>query len=134
MKDDKSMLILAMYVDSIFQVFGSSLRTEVDLVEDDCKLVLVEYNSGFITYDLTPVIYTFRDISEALSRFLQSEYGGYHNAVDIEFDDITGRRKMFVRSVIIAIKFDEIYFLVPSSVSNMVGIVNTIMNTLVRKL
>ena len=44
MKDDKYMKILAGYVSSVFQDFESFLRTEVDLVEDDFKLVLDEYN------------------------------------------------------------------------------------------
>ena len=47
MKDDKYMLILAMYIDSVFQDFESFLRTEVDLVEDDIKLVLDVYGSSF---------------------------------------------------------------------------------------
>ena len=56
MKDDKYMLILAMYIDSIFQDFENFLRTEIDLVEDDIRLVLDEYNSSFITYGLEPAI------------------------------------------------------------------------------
>ena len=44
MKDDKYMLILAMYIDSVFQDFESFLRTEIDLVEDDIQLVLDEFN------------------------------------------------------------------------------------------
>ena len=42
MKDDKYMEILARYTRSVFQDFESYLRTEVDLVEDDVKLVLDE--------------------------------------------------------------------------------------------
>ena len=38
MKDDKYMLILAMFIDSMFQDFKSLLRTEIDLVEDDIKI------------------------------------------------------------------------------------------------
>ena len=44
MKDDKCMPILAMYVVFIFQDFESFLRTEIELVEDDIKLVLNDYN------------------------------------------------------------------------------------------
>ena len=44
MKDVKYMLILSMYVDSIFQDFESFLTIEIDLVEDDIRLVLDEYN------------------------------------------------------------------------------------------
>ena len=34
MKDDKYMLVLAMYIDSVVQDFESFLRTQIDLVED----------------------------------------------------------------------------------------------------
>ena len=65
-KNEQYMNIVAGYVSSVFQDFESYLRTGVDLVEDDIKLVLDEYNSSFITYELQPGIYTFKDISEAL--------------------------------------------------------------------
>ena len=55
-KDDKYMNIVAGYVSSVFQEFESYLRTEVDLIEDDIKLVLDEYNSSFITYEISPGI------------------------------------------------------------------------------
>ena len=42
MNDDGYMDILARYTSSVFQDFESYLRTEVDLVEDDIKLVLDE--------------------------------------------------------------------------------------------
>ena len=72
MKDDKYMKILAGYVSSVFHDFESYLRTEVDLVQDDVKLVLDENNSSFITYELDPRIYTYKDISKALFNTLQS--------------------------------------------------------------
>ena len=83
MKDDKNMKIVAGYVSSVFQDFEIFLRTEVDLVEDDIKMVLDEYNSSFITYDLQPGIYTFKDNSEALFNILQTEYPGPSNVIDI---------------------------------------------------
>ena len=91
------MKILAGYVSSVFQDFESYLRTEVDLVEGDVKLVLDEYNSSFITYEIDLGIYTFKDISEALLKILQPEYDGYHNAIDIESDDITMKTKLVVK-------------------------------------
>ena len=39
MKDDKYMLFVAMYIDSIIHDFESFLRTENDLVEFDFRLV-----------------------------------------------------------------------------------------------
>ena len=107
MKDEQNMNALAGYVSSVFLDFESFLRTQIDLVEDDIKLVLDEYNSSFITYDLDSGIYTFKDISETLFSILQSEYPGPSNVVDIEYDDITMKTKLVVRSGIIAIRFDE---------------------------
>ena len=73
MNNDKYLSILAVYNRSIFRDFESFLRTAVDLVEDDIRLVLDEYNSSFITYELEPGIYTFKDLSEALLKILQPE-------------------------------------------------------------
>ena len=74
MKVDKYMPILSKYVDSIFQDFESFLRTEIDLIEDYFRLILDEYNSSFITYELQHTIYTFKDLSEALFNIHQPEY------------------------------------------------------------
>ena len=106
MKNDEYLRILAIYNSSIFQDFESFHRTEVDLVQDDIRLVLDEYNSKFITSELERGIYTFKDISEAFLRILQPEHEGFLNAIDIELDDITMKTKMVVRTRtgIIAIK------------------------------
>ena len=112
MKDYKYMLILAMYIDSIFQDCEIFFRTEVDLVENVFRLVLHEYFSSFITYELEPGSYSLKDVSESLSTSLQSEYDGYHNAFDIECDDFTMKTKLVVRPGILAIKFDENSFFI----------------------
>ena len=104
MKDAGYMNIIADYVSSMFQDFDGYLRTEVDLVEDDIKLCLEEYNSSFITYELQPGIYTCKDISAALFKILKLEYPGPSNAIIIEFDDIIRKTKMVVRNGIIAYK------------------------------
>ena len=107
MNDDGYMDILARYTSSVFQDFESFLRTQIDLVEDDIKLVLDEYNSSFITCELDPGIYTFKDISEALFSILQSDCPGDCNVIVIEYDDINMKTKLDVKAGIIAIKFDE---------------------------
>ena len=107
MKDEQYMNILAIYTSSVFQDFESFLRTQIDLIEDDIKLVLDEYISSFITYELKPGIYTFKDISEALFNILQSEYPGPSNTIVIEFDDISRKTKLIVSNGIIDIRFDE---------------------------
>ena len=118
----------------MFQDLESFLRTQIDLVEDDIKLVLDEYNSSFITFKLQPGIYTFKDISEALLNILQSEYPGSSNVIDIEFDDITMKAKLVVRDGIVAIRFDEKSFF-----STILGFTpgwgyKHLINTLVKKL
>ena len=96
----------------MFQDSESYLRTEVDLIEGDIKLVLDEYNSSFITYELQPGIYSFKDISQALFNILQSEYPGPSNVIDIEHDDITMKTKLVVKSGIIVIRFDDKSFFI----------------------
>ena len=76
--------------------------------------VLDEYNSIFITYEILPRIYTFKDLSEVHWKNLQLEIDGDDNAIHIEFDDITMRTKLVIRSGIIVIRFDEKLFLVLS--------------------
>ena len=106
-KDEQYMNILAIYIGSVFQDFESFLRTQIDLIEDDVQLVLDEYNSNFITYELEPGIYSYREISEVLLYILQSEYPQSHSEILIRLDDITKKTKLVVNSGIIAIRFDE---------------------------
>ena len=107
MKDVGYMNIVAGYVSSVFQDFECYLRTEVELFEDDVRLVLGEYNSRFITFEISPGIYTFKDISEALFNILQPESPEPSNTIVTEFDDITRKTKLVVRSGMVAIGFDE---------------------------
>ena len=52
MEDGIYMNILAGYTGPVFQDYESYLRTEIDFVEDDLRLVLDKFNSKFITYEL----------------------------------------------------------------------------------
>ena len=133
MEDEQYMNILSIYTSSLFQDCGSFLRTQIDIVEDDIKLVLDEYNSSFITYELQPGIYTFEDISEILLNFPQSEYKGEINKIPIEFDDIKKKTELDVRLGIIAIRFDEKSLFVLFLVLVLGGIINNILNRLVKK-
>ena len=94
----------------MFQDFESYLRTEVDLVEDDIKLVLDEYSSSFITFELEPCIYTFKGFSKALYNIIQQENPESSSEIDIEFDEFTRETKLVVRPGVIAIRFDEYSF------------------------
>ena len=73
-------------------------------------MVLDEYNSSFITCELDPGIYTFKDISEALFNILQSDCPGDCNVFVIEYDDINMKTKLDVKAGIIAIRFENSFF------------------------
>ena len=107
MEDTGYMNISVGSTGSVFQDFESYLRTEVDLVEDDIRLVLDKLNSSFITYEIEPGLYNFKDHSESLFKILQPEYPGPSNVIDIENENITKKTKLVVRSGIIAIRFDK---------------------------
>ena len=53
---DGYMLLLLGYARSPLRDFESYLRIVVGLDEEDFQLILKEYNSHFVTYDLTPGI------------------------------------------------------------------------------
>ena len=94
MKDVGYVNTLQGYNSAIFQEFKSYRRTEVDLVEDDIRLVLDEYISSFITYEIEPVMYTFKDFSESVFNILQLENPASSNLIIIELHDITIKNKI----------------------------------------
>ena len=100
------MNILAGYPSYVFQDLESYPRTVLDLVEDDIRLVLDKYNSSFVTYELTPVIHTFKDLSEVLYNNFQLKYPESSSEILNKFDDITRKTKLVVNSGIIALKFN----------------------------
>ena len=74
------------YPSSVVQEFEGYLRTEVDLIADDIKLVLDKNKSSFNTSELQPGIYTFKDLFEPLFNILQLDYLESGVEIFIEFD------------------------------------------------
>ena len=103
--------LLGFYISSIFKDFENYLRTENELVEDDTRLVLDEYISDFITYELEPGFYTLKDLSEAGFRNIQPDYEVFNSSIVIVFDVISMKTKLIVRPGNIAIRFDEDSFI-----------------------
>ena len=89
---DGYMLLLVGYSRSLFRDFESYLRIVVGLDEEDIQLILKEYNSHFITYELTPGIYTIQDISDAIQTF-----SGHKETIQIEYDDINMKTKIILK-------------------------------------
>ena len=89
MNTDGYMLLLLDYARSLFRDFESYLRIVVGLDEKVIQLILNEYNSHFITYELTPGIYTIQDISDAIQIF-----SGHKEIIEIEYDNISMKTKI----------------------------------------
>ena len=92
MNSDGYMILLLGYSRSLFRDFESYLRIVVGLDEEDIRLILKQYNSHFITYELTPGIYTIRDISDAIHTF-----SGHSEIIKIEYDDINMKTKIILK-------------------------------------
>ena len=86
---DGYMLLLLDYSRSPFRDFESYLRIVVGLDEQDIQLTLKEYNSQFVTYELTPGIYTIQDISDTIHTF-----SGHSEIIEIECHDISMKTKI----------------------------------------
>ena len=92
MNTDGYMLLLLDYSRSLFRDFESYLRIVVGLDEKDIQLILKEYNSHFITYELTPGIYTILDISDSIQTF-----SGHKETIQLEYDDISMKTKIILK-------------------------------------
>ena len=71
------------------------------LDENDIQLILKQYNSHFISYELSPGIYTTKDISEVVYTM-----GDHEGTLRIEYDDISMKTKFFSK------RFGEIAFFI----------------------
>ena len=110
MKNDQNWENLADYSRFIFQDFENYLRTEVDLVQSDIGFVLADYTSSFILYGISPGIYTFKALSEVLTRFFQLGFDGFNRAIHVEKNGITMETKLMVRLETTALTVDKLSF------------------------
>ena len=91
---DGYMILLLGYSKSSFRDFESYLRIIVGLDEKDIQLILKEYNSHFITYELTPGIYSIQDISDTIFNF-----SNFIETIQIEYDDISMKTKIILKYI-----------------------------------
>ena len=63
----------------------------VGLDEDGIQLILEQYNSIFITYELSPTIYTIKDTSEAVYTV-----GDHEGTLQTEYDDVSMKTKLIL--------------------------------------
>ena len=88
------------------------MTIRVGLDEEDIQLILKEYNSHFITYQLSPGIYTIKDISDSVHTF-----SGHIDIIEIEYDDISMKTKIILKYKdlrenfsLVTLRFDKEFF------------------------
>ena len=106
MDDGAYMNILACYHSSVYQDSKVYLRSEIDLVEVDIRLVLDDNISSFIIYEIQPGIYNFKDLSVSVFNLLQPDNPESNSEIVFGFFDTTRKTKLFVRFGNIVIRFD----------------------------
>ena len=97
---DGYVILLFGYSASSIRDFESYLRLVIGLDEEDIQLILKEHNSYFITYELTPGIYTIQDISDAIQTC-----SGHQEITQLEYDDISMRT-----AIVLKFKNDKMKF------------------------
>ena len=91
MNIDGYMILLLGYSRSLFRDFETYLRFVVGLDEEDIQLIFKQYSSHFITYELSPRIYTIQDISDAIHTF-----NGHSEIIQkLNMMILTGKQKLF---------------------------------------
>ena len=124
---DGYMMILLAYAKSPFRDFETYLRIVVRLDEEDIQLILKEYNSHFITYQLPPGIYLIQDIFDPINTF-----SGHMETIQIKYDDISMKSKILLKYideqdklVLGTLRFDKrSFFFIIYWVLHHIGIIN----------
>ena len=91
---DRFMMLLLGYSRSLFRDLESYLRIVVGLDEKDIQLILKQYISHFITYELTQGICTIQDFSDAVHTF-----SGHPEIIQIEYDDISMKTRIILKYI-----------------------------------
>ena len=113
------------YARSPFRDFESYLRMVVGLDEDENQLISKQYNSNFVTYDITPCIYSIKNISEIV--YTMSDHDA---TLQTEFDDITMKTKLILKrfgGTFGTLRFDDNSFFNTYLVLHLIGIINLLM-------
>ena len=103
------MILLLGFARSKFRDFERYLRIVIGLDEEDIQLILKQYNSQFVIYELAPGIYTIKDISDTIHTF-----SGHSEIIEIGYDDIAMKTKIILKYkggqdkfVLGTLRFDE---------------------------
>ena len=89
-RPDSYYMLLKGYARSPFRHFESYLGIVVGLKEDDSQLISQRNTSNFVTYDLSPGIYSIKGISEVV--YSMSCHEG---TLQVKYDDCICKNKTF---------------------------------------
>ena len=108
------------YARSLFRDFECYLRNVVGLDEDNIRLILKQYISNFVTYELDPANYTIEDLQVAVYPL-----GDHAGTLQSTYDDINKKTKLILTRfgpTIGTLRFDEKSFLYTFGISSILGI------------
>ena len=91
---DGYMMLLLAYARSPFRDFETYLRIVVRLDEEDFQVILKEFNSHFITYELPPGIYSIQETLDTIHTF-----SGHMETIQIEYDDISMKSRIILKYI-----------------------------------
>ena len=89
---DGYVILLLGYARSKFRDFESYLRIIVGLDEENIQLILKQYLSQVLTYEITPGNYTIHDISDTNHTFSRRS-----EIIEIEYENITMKAKIILK-------------------------------------
>ena len=83
---DGCYILILNYKNLSFRGFESYLRILSSRDQNDFQLILKQYNSKFITYKFPPGVYTFKDLSEVLSKGFKNEFDLRKLRLNLKYD------------------------------------------------
>ena len=111
-------ILIIGYTHSPFRDIESLMKLLVCLDEEDIQLVSKQYNSYFTRYEISPGIYSIKNVSDVLSLGFENELEirgrirlnvkyDKSDLIIIDCDNVTMRTNMIVKGDIIALRFDR---------------------------
>ena len=107
---DGYITLLMDYAGSPFRDFESYLKIVVGRDENDIQLIIKQYQSNFVTYELSHDTYTIKDVSEAVYTM-----GEYEGTLQIKYVDIAMKTKIILNrfgSTFGTLGFDEFFYFI----------------------
>ena len=80
---------------STFRNFESFLSIVVGLDQDGVQIIIKQYNSNFVTFEIPPGIYSIKELSEVVHTM-----GDHDGSLGVEFDDDSMKTKFILKCLV----------------------------------